>query len=222
MTSHKSFTDQPDTWWDPNGPFWTLHAINPIRSSFIFKHGPKQGKALDVGCGGGILSEKLLDRYQVIGIDLDEQLIQIAQSRKSQAEYRHTESHQLLNEHTEQFDVITCLEVLEHVENPRQTVQDIATLLKPGGYAFFSTLNRNMISYLGAIVAAEYILKILPKHTHQYEDFVRPKEMIMWCQENNLQLVEMQGIHYNPFNKTFFVNPSTVINYIACFHKPVS
>lgn len=222
MTSHKEFTDQPDTWWDPNGPFWTLHAINPIRSAFIFKHGPDKGNALDIGCGGGILSETLLERYQVTGIDLDEKLIEIAKSRGSQAQYFHKESHQLTDDHLEQYDVITCLEVLEHVEHPRQVVRDISQLLKPGGYAFFSTLNRNIVSYLGAIIAAEYILKILPKHTHQYEDFIRPKEMIMWCHENNLRLIDMHGIHYNPLTKKFFVNPSTIINYIACFHKPIN
>lgn len=222
MPTNNPFTDQPNTWWDPDGPFWTLHAINPLRYDYIQKHAQLKGDALDVGCGGGILSESLQEHYSVVGIDLDEKLIEIAKSRKSNIEYHHKSTADIVNEHKEHFDLITCLEVLEHVEHPKDMIFEISAMLKPGGRAFFSTLNRNPVSFLGAIVAAEYILRILPKRTHQYQDFIKPSELIRWCNEAGLQLVDMQGIHYNPLNKTFFMAPSTIINYITCFQKQIA
>lgn len=218
MPTHNPFTNQPDTWWDPKGPFWTLHAINPLRTSFILKH-ISSGRALDIGCGGGILSEALSKNFDTIGVDSDESLINIAKSRQSQVQYEHNYLEALKSRYLETFDLVTCLEVLEHVENPYQMIKDISEVIKPGGFVCFSTLNRNPVSFLGAIVAAEYILKILPKHTHEYEKFITPNEMIEECAKHNLVLKDIKGILYNPLTKSFSLGSTTIINYIACFQK---
>ena len=221
VPTHNPFTDQPNTWWDPNGPFWTLHAINPIREQYIRKYINK-GNALDIGCGGGILSEALSESFNILGIDTDERLIEIAKARNSKASYDHNSLDNILSKHTEPFDLITCLEVLEHVNNPQEMVSNIAKITKPDGYVFFSTLNRNPISFLGAIVAAEHIIKILPKNTHEYEAFIKPSELTLWAEQSGLKLIDMRGILYNPLTKHFWLGRSTVINYIACFQKSSS
>ena len=218
MPTHNPFTDQPDTWWDPNGPFWTLHAINPIREQYIRQY-IHQGKALDIGCGGGILTEALASSFDALGIDLDERLIHIAKARNSKANYLHADLESVTKKQKNDFDLITCLEVLEHVANPKQMVSTISSAVKPGGYVFFSTLNRNPISFLGAIVAAEHIIKILPKNTHEYAAFIKPSELIHWAEENGLTLIDIKGILYNPLTKHFWLGNSTIINYIACFQK---
>lgn len=218
MSTHKAFTDKSNEWWDPKGPFWTLHAINPIRLSFILEK-IASGRALDVGCGGGILSESLLPYFKTTGIDIDQNLIAIAKGLNSECDYHHS-SIQALKEHTtETFDLITCLEVLEHTKQPKALVEDIASLLNPNGYAIFSTLNRNLISFLGAIVAAEHILQLLPKHTHEYQYFIKPNELIQWASTTGLSLVDIKGISYNPFYKSFSLSTHTTINYIVCFKK---
>ncbi|MDC3180983.1 bifunctional 2-polyprenyl-6-hydroxyphenol methylase/3-demethylubiquinol 3-O-methyltransferase UbiG [Gammaproteobacteria bacterium] len=223
MKSSNKFTDQPNTWWDPKGPFWTLHAINPLRCNFIQKHLKDIDLlGLDIGCGGGILTEALAKNHTMIGIDVDTQLIEVAKSRQQDhITYLPVTSTLLRDKYTGKFDFITCLEVLEHVEDPKQIISDIYHMLKPGGFAFYSTLNRNPISFLGAIVAAEYILNLLPKHTHLYEKFIKPSEMVAWNQQHELTLLDMTGIHYNPLTRNFFVAKSTIINYIACFQKPL-
>ncbi len=222
MPIHRPFTDTPDTWWDPDGPFWTLHSINPLRLNYILSVIQK-GTALDIGCGGGILSESLADSFEVTGIDIDEQLIGIAKShaQKNDAsvQYYHKTLDDIKDQHYESYDLVTCLEVLEHADNPQKMIHDIAPTIKPGGYVFFSTLNRNVISYLGAIVAAEYILKILPKHTHEYRKFITPNEMILWANTAGLELKNINGIIYNPIFKSFSIGQLTTINYIACFQK---
>ena len=224
MPTHNAFTEQPETWWDPQGPFWTLHAINPIRLNYILSY-IQSGNALDVGCGGGILSEALAQSFEVTGIDTDKKLLDIAKKHAASHSLAIEYQHQLLNEFAlgkeNTFDLITCLEVLEHVDDPEQMIIDISSCLKPGGYAFFSTLNRNIISYLGAIVAAEYILKILPKHTHEYQKFITPDELTATATQAGLKLKNLNGILYNPLNKTFSIGQLTTINYIACFQKPL-
>lgn len=217
MPTHNAFTDQPETWWDPKGPFWTLHAINPLRLAFIKKH-IQSGEALDIGCGGGILTEALAKSFSATGIDTDESLINIANSRASDANYQHIELRDFMQTQPS-FNVVTCLEVLEHVNNPEQMVADIASIIKPSGFAFFSTLNRNPISFLGAIVAAEHIIKILPKNTHQYDAFIKPAELINWASAHGLILKDIKGILYNPLTKSFSIGQTTLINYIACFEK---
>lgn len=224
MPAHNPFTEQPDTWWDPKGPFWTLHAINPLRLNYILSY-IQSGKALDVGCGGGILSSALAESFEVTGIDTDKALLDIARQHASSNLLSIQYQHQLLSELTPSqentFDLVTCLEVLEHVDNPEQMITDIASIVKPGGYVFFSTLNRNIISYLGAIIAAEYILKILPKHTHEYQKFITPNELITAATQAGLELKNLNGILYNPLLKTFSIGSITTINYIACFRKPL-
>lgn len=218
MPINKPFTDQPNAWWDPKGPYWTLHAINPLRLGFILQY-IKNGNALDIGCGGGILTEALANHFNILGMDADQALIDIANSRESNARYQHGYLSSIVADHQEHFDLVTCLEVLEHVDNPQEMVRHIGEVTKPGGYVFFSTLNRNPISFLGAIVAAEYILNLLPKHTHQYEKFITPAELINMAEAAHLELVDIQGILYNPLTKHFFTGKSTIINYIACFKK---
>lgn len=218
MNTSSSFSDFTDSWWDTEGPYWTLHAINPIRLAYILKF-IKSGKALDVGCGGGILSESLLPYFDTTGIDIDNELIKIAKKRKSKCKYKIAHTHSLVSKYSDYYDLVACLEVLEHTENPKNTVVDIAKMTKPGGYVFLSTINRNPFSFIGAILAAEHILKIVPKNTHHYEYLITPDELIEYASDSGLKLVDMQGISYNPFTKTFSLVPHTLINYIACFEK---
>ena len=217
MNTHNAFCDNADQWWDVNGPYWTLHAINPIRLSYIYQY-IHSGKALDIGCGGGILSESLAESFEVLGIDTDKNLIAIAKEQGN-AQYEHTTSSQIKTSHSEHFDLITCLEVLEHVDTPKLIIEDIAAMLKPNGYVFISTLNRNLFSFLGAIVMAEHVLKLLPKHTHHYEHFIQPKELIQWAEASGLTLIDIQGIGYNPFDQSFDLCNHSLINYIVCFEK---
>ena len=225
MPTHNAFTEQPDTWWDPKGPFWTLHAINPLRLSYILSY-IQSGLALDVGCGGGILSTALAESFEVTGIDTDRVLLDIAQKHAAShlltINYQHQTLGNLTPNKQNTFDLVTCLEVLEHVDNPEQMIIDIASIVKPGGYAFFSTLNRNIFSYLGAIVAAEYLLEILPKHTHEYKKFITPNELVTAATQTGLELKNLNGILYNPLLKTFSIGQLTTINYIACFQKPLT
>lgn len=218
MPTHKPFTEDPDTWWDKEGPFWTLHAINPLRTQFILNH-IKKGRGLDVGCGGGILTEALAHHFDMTGIDTDENLIDIAKHHNQVIDYQHIYLEEFAKSPPELFDLITCLEVLEHVDNPAAMIKSIANITAPNGYVFFSTLNRNPISFLGAIVAAEYILQILPKHTHEYRAFIKPSELIHAASNEGLKLVDIKGIAYNPLFKSFSMCHNTWINYIVCFKK---
>lgn len=215
---HNSFTDKPHTWWDPNGPFWTLHAINPLRTQFILKH-IQEGQALDVGCGGGILSESLAQHFTVTGLDTDQNLINVAKKLKSRVTYHQTTSDQFKHTHAECFDLVTCLEVLEHTKDPKSIIADLSHMTKPGGYVVLSTINRNIASFLGAIVAAEHILNIIPKNTHHYEYFIQPEELVQWAREYGLSLIDMRGIIYNPLTQSFSLGHTTQINYIACFKR---
>ncbi|UTC24222.1 bifunctional 2-polyprenyl-6-hydroxyphenol methylase/3-demethylubiquinol 3-O-methyltransferase UbiG [Candidatus Comchoanobacter bicostacola] len=220
MNTHNPFTDQPETWWDPGGPFWTLHAINPIRLKFINQHVSKNQIGLDIGCGGGILTEPLSKSHKMTGIDIDHSLINLAKNRPNTGhiQYINGDPRTQINTH-ESFDFIVCLEVLEHVEDPESMVTHISNLVKPGGLIIYSTLNRNPISFLGSIIAAEYILNILPKNTHQYDKFIKPSELTAWNLDNQCQLIDITGIHFNPITRQFFTLNNTLINYIACFKK---
>jgi 2-polyprenyl-6-hydroxyphenyl methylase/3-demethylubiquinone-9 3-methyltransferase len=218
MSTHKSFTEDASKWLDPQGPFWTLHAINPIRLSFILQY-IQSGKALDIGCGGGILSDALSSYFETLGIDTDENLIQVAKEHNTLCQYRHCTSSDIVKDYPDNFDLITCLEVLEHTKNPEHIIKDISHMLKPGGFAFVSTLNRNLISFLGAIILAEHVLEMIPKNTHEYEYLIKPSELIQWAQAYGLRLVDLKGIGYNPLNQTFSLCNHTAINYIACFEK---
>ncbi len=210
-------------WWDPNSEFRPLHEINPLRLEWIKARAPLQTKkVLDVGCGGGILSEAMAaNGAQVTGIDLSERALKVAQlhllESKLPVRYLGVSAETLAEQEPGSFDVVTCMEMLEHVPDPASIVRACATLVRPGGHVFFSTLNRNPKSYLFAIIGAEYMLKLLPKGTHDYARFIRPAELSSWCRDAHLQVNEMIGMTYNPFSRRYALENDCSVNYImAC------
>jgi 2-polyprenyl-6-hydroxyphenyl methylase / 3-demethylubiquinone-9 3-methyltransferase len=208
-------------WWDPTSEFRPLHEINPLRLDWIDARAPLAGKkVLDVGCGGGILSESMAARgAQVTGIDLGEAPLAVARlhlkESRQQVDYRHFATEDLAREQPGTFDVVTCLEMLEHVPDPAATVAACAQLVKPGGQVFFSTLNRNPKSWLFAIVGAEYILKLLPRGTHDYMKFIRPSELERWSRQAGLHVREFTGMHYNPLTQHYSLGPGVDVNYLV-------
>lgn len=210
-----------DDWWDPNGPMKPLHQINPIRSAFIHEHAPLNNmRVLDVGCGAGLLSEAMHALgAKVTGIDLSEQAITMAKAHaESQAiniDYRVA----AIEDIEESFDIITCMEMIEHVPEPEKIISDCATLLVPQGRLFLSTLNRNIKSYLMSIVGAEYVLRMLPIGTHDYHQFIKPSELARMCRHANLQHVAMKGISYSALKSTFSLSDDVSVNYMACYRK---
>ena len=208
-------------WWDPNSEFRPLHEINPLRLDFIDERtGLKGKKVLDVGCGGGILSESMAARgADVTGIDMGEAPLSVAtlhlkESRES-VTYQKITAEALAESARASFDIVTCMEMLEHVPDPSSTIAACATLVKPGGHVFFSTLNRNPKSWLFAIIGAEYLLKLLPKGTHEYAKFIRPSELDRWARSAGLTIQEFIGMHYNPILKHYSLGPGVDVNYIA-------
>lgn len=222
---HK-FGSLAERWWDMEGEFKTLHQINPLRLSFIQSHISLNGKRIiDVGCGGGILSEGLAKSgADVTGIDLSEELIDIADLHGLESgipvHYLKISAEDIASQQPDGFDHVTCMEMLEHVPDPASIIQACATLVKPGGMVFFSTLNRQPKAYLLAIVAAEYVLQMLPKGTHDYHTFIKPSELSQMARSAGLELCGMTGITYNPFNKQFSLGKDIDINYIAAFRRP--
>lgn len=216
----RKFASLSATWWDPNGELKTLHQINPLRLDYIQKKVVLAGKnVIDIGCGGGILTESLANLgATVTGIDLNKAGIDIAKlhllESKAKVEYLLIAAEKIAEERPEQYDVVTCLEMLEHVPDPSAIVTACAKLVKPGGHLIFSTLNRNPKSYLFAIIGAEYLLKILPKNTHDYAKFIRPSELDTWIRRSGLKTQEMKGIHYNPFTQQFSMNDDLSVNYL--------
>ena len=222
---HK-FGSLAERWWDPQGEFKTLHDINPLRIGFIRDHAVISGKHIvDVGCGGGILTEGLARQGAVAtGIDLSEELIDIADLHGLEsgvsASYQKISAEAFAEQHPAGFDHVTCMEMLEHVPDPAAIVTACAKLVKPGGYVFFSTLNRKPKAYLLAIVAAEHVLRMLPKGTHDYKTFIKPSELSQWCRSAGLEMRGMTGIEYNPFNKRFSLGKDIDVNYIIAFQRP--
>ncbi|MDP0562127.1 MAG: bifunctional 2-polyprenyl-6-hydroxyphenol methylase/3-demethylubiquinol 3-O-methyltransferase UbiG [Candidatus Endonucleobacter sp. (ex Gigantidas childressi)] len=215
------FEQLSSRWWDPESEFKPLHAINPLRLNFIDQRiGLAKKKILDVGCGGGILSESMALRGGIItGIDMGDAPLTVARlhSIESNVEvsYRKITVEELAEEMPCEFDAITCLEMLEHVPNPASVVQACRKLLKPNGDVFFATLNRTTKSWLFAIMAAEYILKLLPKGTHKHSKFIKPHELSQWMRQNNIKLMEISGMTYNPLTKVYRLNKTdTDVNYI--------
>jgi 2-polyprenyl-6-hydroxyphenyl methylase/3-demethylubiquinone-9 3-methyltransferase len=207
-------------WWDAEGELKTLHQINPLRLCYISDIVNLSGKTvLDVGCGGGILAESMgFKGAQVTGIDLNKSVIDVAKLHQlesgSTVEYLHIATEMLANERPAQYDVVTCLEMLEHVPDPAAIIASCARMLKPGGHVFFSTLNRNPKSWLFAILGAEYLLKILPKNTHDYAKFIRPSELGSWVRQAGLTPRGVKGIAYNPFSQTFKLTDDVSVNYL--------
>lgn len=223
---HK-FGSQAERWWDTQGEFKTLHDVNPLRIGFIRDHVAIEGRRIvDVGCGGGILSEGLAKHgAEVTGIDLSEELIDIAElhgleSGVDNILYRKISAEALAAEQPEGFDVVTCMEMLEHVPDPVSIVHACAQLVKPGGWVFFSTLNRNPKAYLLAIVGAEYLLRMLPKGTHDFKTFIKPSELSSWCRQADLEMRSIAGISYHPLNKRFSLGKDIDVNYLAAFQRP--
>ena len=220
------FGSMAERWWDTQGEFKTLHDINPLRIEFIQSYADIAGKRIvDVGCGGGILTEGLAKfGADVLGIDLSEELIDIADLHGLEsgvnAHYQKISAEALAQQQPGSFDHVTCMEMLEHVPDPGSIISACATLVKPGGMVFFSTLNRKPKAYLLAIVAAEHLLQMLPKGTHDYKTFIKPSELSQSARAAGLELQGMVGIEYNPFNKRFSLGKDIDVNYIAAFKRP--
>ncbi len=221
------FSDLAHRWWDPESEFAPLHQINPLRLEWIHQMAPLAGKrALDVGCGGGILADAMARKgAEVLGIDLSTKALKVAQLHALEAgtpniRYREVSTEALATEMPGQFDVVTCMEMLEHVPDPASVVQACATLAKPGGWVFFSTLNRNPKSFLFAIVGAEYVLNLLPRGTHEWRKFIRPSELTRFCREAGLDVVEPKGMEYNPLTRRYWLSGDTSVNYLLATRKP--
>ena len=217
----EKFSALAHRWWDPNSEFKPLHDINPLRLEYIDSlAGLSAKRVLDVGCGGGILAESMAARgANVTGIDMSDKALKVAEihllESGAKVNYRKVAVEDLANEMPGQFEVVTCMEMLEHVPDPSSIVRACATLVKPGGEVFFSTLNRNPKAYLFAIVGAEYVLKLLPRGTHDYAKFIKPSELARFCREAELNLREIIGMSYNPFNKAYTLGQDTDVNYIV-------
>jgi len=221
------FSELAHRWWDPNSEFRPLHQINPLRLEWIDSLASLPGKtALDVGCGGGILAEAMARRArQVTGIDLAARPLGVAQlhaleTGTANVQYREIAAEALAQESPGAYDVVTCMEMLEHVPDPSSVVAACAQLVRPGGWVFFSTLNRNPKSFLFAIVGAEYVLGLLPKGTHEYARFIRPSELARWCREAGLELQGTRGMEYNPLTRRYWMSDDTSVNYLFACRRP--
>ena len=218
------FGDLAHHWWDMDGDFRPLHQINPLRLDWIDSQARLAGKqVLDIGCGGGILAESMALRgAEVLGIDLSVKPLRVAQLHALETgverlHYREVAAEALAAEAPHSFDVVTCMEMLEHVPDPASVVQACAALVKPGGWVFFSTLNRNAKAFVMAIVGAEHVLKLLPKGTHEYARFIRPSELSRWCRDAGLSAQGFKGMEYNPLRRRYTMTSDTSVNYLlAC------
>ncbi len=213
-------------WWDTEGDFRPLHQINPLRLDWIRQRAALEGKAVvDVGCGGGILTEAMAGAgATVTGIDMAEAPLAVARLHQAESgaevEYLQTRAEDLAAERPSGFDVVTCLEMLEHVPDPAAVIAACRTLVKPGGSVFFSTINRNPKSFLFAIVGAEYVLRLLPRGTHEYQKFIRPSELESWARDAGLRIADSIGLHYNPLTRMYSLGPNVDVNYIQHYIRP--
>ncbi len=221
----QKFSALAHRWWDPNSEFKPLHEINPLRLDYIDGIVGLAGKqVVDVGCGGGILSESMAARgAEVTGIDLGEKALKVARLHLLESgrkvDYRLVSAEALAAEMPGRFDAVTCMEMLEHVPDPASIVRACATLVKPGGHVFLSTINRNPKSYLFAVIGAEYVLSLLPRGTHDYAKFIKPSELARYCREAGLNVSEVIGMSYNPFTKVYSLGRDTDVNYIVACRK---
>lgn len=207
-------------WWDRESEFKPLHEINPLRVNWIEEHVPLVGKkVLDVGCGGGILSEGMARRgASVTGIDMGEAPLSVAKLHQLESqvnvEYFKSTAEEFADSHEGEYDVVTCLEMLEHVPDPASVIKACYKLVKPNGYVFFSTINRSPKAYLFAIIGAEYVLRLLPRSTHDYQKFIKPSELSLWCRGAALEVQDMIGLTYNPLSKTYKLGADISVNYM--------
>ena len=222
------FSDLAHKWWDPESEFRPLHQINPLRLDWIDQFAAISGKnVVDVGCGGGILAESMARRgANVLGVDLADKPLKVAQLHAMEGgvanlEYRSIAAEDLAAEQPAAFDVVTCMEMLEHVPDPSSIIRACASMARPGGWVFFSTLNRNPKSFLFAIVGAEYLLKLLPQGTHEFSRFIRPAELARWIREAGLELVQFKGLEYNPLTRRYWLSGDTSVNYMVACRKPL-
>ena len=216
----EKFSELAHRWWDPKSEFKPLHDINPLRLDYIDRIVKLQQKQiLDVGCGGGILTESMAERGAIVtGIDLAEKTLKVAElhliETGQKVEYRKISAEDLARERPASFDAVTCMEMLEHVPDPAATVAACATLVKPGGHVFFSTINRNPKSYLFAVIGAEYVLRLLPRGTHEYARFIKPSELAAMCRRAQLNIGGLTGMTYNPFTQRYALEADASVNYI--------
>jgi len=222
----QKFSDVAHHWWDINSEFRPLHEINPLRLEWINSHAPLNGlKVIDVGCGGGILAESMAKKgAKVTGIDLSEKALNVADLHSLESaltiRYQHISAEDMAATEPGAFDVVTCMEMLEHVPDPTSIVRACAQLVKPGGQVFFSTLNRNPKSYIQAVLGAEYLLQMLPKGTHDYSKFITPAELASAIRQAGLELQSLRGMSYNPLTKMYSLNADTSVNYLAACRRP--
>lgn len=216
----KKFEDLASRWWDPESEFAPLHAINPLRCDYINLHSPVKGlKVLDVGCGGGLISEAMAAfGAEVTGIDMGEAPLSVARlhllESGQQVEYLRITAEALAEQRPGHYDIVTCLEMLEHVPDPAQVISACAQLCKPDGHVYFSTINRNPKAWLFAIVGAEYILNLLPRGTHEYDKLIKPSELDAWARAAGLHTERMTGLHFNPLTKQYKLGPGVDVNYM--------
>jgi len=220
------FSELAHRWWDTESEFRPLHQINPLRLAWIDDIVPLAGKrVLDIGCGGGILADAMARKgAEVLGIDLAGKALKVAQLHALEAQtqgvsYREVSAETLAAEQPESFDVVTCMEMLEHVPDPSSVVRACATLVKPGGYVFFSTINRNAKAFVFAIVGAEYILNLLPRGTHEFAKFIKPSELAAYARAAGLDLAHTRGMEYNPLTRHYWLSANTSVNYMLGMRK---
>lgn len=220
------FESMAERWWDYTGEFKPLHDINPLRLDFInlHSHGIFDQKVLDVGCGGGILSESMAKLgAKVTGIDMGQEPLNVAKLHALesgiQVDYQQIPAEAFATQHPQQFDVVTCMEMLEHVPDPESIIKSLSEIVKPNGHVFMSTLNKTIKGYLHAIVGAEYVLKMVPKGTHDHAKFIRPSQLIQWAEKYGLKARMMKGLTYNPITQTYQLNDDVSVNYMVHFEK---
>ena len=223
------FSDLAHRWWDKESEFRPLHEINPLRLEWIGQLSPLTGKrVVDIGCGGGILADAMARKgAEVLGIDLSTKSVRVAQLHALEAatpniQYREVSAETLAAEQPAGFDVVTCMEMLEHVPEPASIVRACAALVRPGGWVFFSTINRNPKSFLFAIVGAEYILNLLPRGTHAYAKFIRPSELARYCRDAGLELRQARGMQYNPVTRRYWLDDDPSVNYLYATQRPLN
>ena len=223
------FSELAHRWWDPDSEFRPLHQINPLRLDWINQLSPLEGqRVLDVGCGGGILSDSMARKgADVLGIDLATKALRVArlhalEAQTKRIQYREISAEALADEVPASFDTVTCMEMLEHVPDPQSVVSACARLVKPGGWVFFSTINRNPKAFALAIVGAEYLLKMLPRGTHEYAKFIQPSELAAACRHAGLDVLHTRGMQYNPVTGRYWLSGDTSVNYLFATRRPVA